>query len=77
MPLTCADAVDQALMCPSAAEVRLDAVEIATAEWVDWFNHRRLFEAHRQIPPAEFEEIHYRQQESSRQQAETQTKQPA
>jgi hypothetical protein len=43
---------------------------------VDWFNHRRLFEAHRQIPPAEFEQLHYRQKESG-QQAETQTEQPA
>jgi putative transposase len=55
----------------------LDDLEFATLEWVDWFNHRRLFEAHGQIPPAEFEAIHYRQRESSGQQAETQTKQPA
>ena len=55
----------------------LDDVEFATLEWVDWFNHRRLFEAHGHIPPAEFEEIYYRQQEGSGQQAETQTKQPA
>ena len=34
----------------------LDDLEYATLEWVDWFNHRRLFEAHGQIPPAEFEE---------------------
>jgi putative transposase len=54
----------------------LDNLELATLEWVDWFNHRRLFEAHGQIPPAEFEEIHYRQK-SSGQPAETQTKQPA
>jgi transposase InsO family protein len=53
-----------------------EAVELATLEWVDWFNHRRLFEAHGQIPPAEFEEIHYRQTNSGRE-AETQTKQPA
>ena len=55
----------------------LEDVEFATLEWVDWFNHQRLFEAHGQISPAEYEEIHYRQQESSGQQAETQTKQPA
>ena len=55
----------------------LEDVEFATLEWVDWFNHRRLFEAHGQIPPSEHEEIYYRQQESSGQQAETQTKQPA
>ncbi len=54
----------------------LDDLEYATLEWVDWFNHRRLFEAHGQIPPAEFEELHHRQKDSG-QQAETQTKQPA
>jgi putative transposase len=55
----------------------LEDLEYATLEWVDWFNHRRLFEAHGQIPPAEYEANHYRQQESSGQQTETQTKQPA
>jgi putative transposase len=54
----------------------LDDLEYATLEWVDWFNHRRLFEAHGHIPPAEFEELHYRQKASG-QKAETQTKQPA
>ena len=52
----------------------LEDLEYATLEWVDWFNHRRLFEAHGQIPPAEFEAIHYRDRTSSGQQAETQTK---
>lgn len=55
----------------------LDDVEYGTLEWVDWFNHRRLFEAHGQIPPAEHEENHYRQQQSSGQQAKTQTREPA
>ena len=55
----------------------LEDVEFATREWLDWFNHHRLFEAHGQIPPAEHEENHYRQQEGSGHQAETQTKQPA
>ena len=27
-----------------------EAVEYATLEWVDWFNHRRLLEPHRQHP---------------------------
>ena len=31
----------------------VDHVEIATAEWVDWFNHRRLYEYCGDIPPAE------------------------
>lgn len=54
----------------------LDDLEYATLEWIDWFNHRRLFEAHGHIPPAEFEELHYQQNDSARR-AETQTKQPA
>ena len=54
----------------------LDDVEFATMTYVDWFNHRRLFEAHGHIPPAEFEANHNRQNGSG-QQAETQTKQPA
>ncbi len=33
----------------------MDAVENATLEWVDWFNHRRLLEPIRNIPPAEAE----------------------
>jgi transposase InsO family protein len=33
----------------------LEAVEIATLEWVDWFNHRRLLEPIGNIPPAEAE----------------------
>ena len=38
----------------------LDAVELATLEWVDWYNNRRLFEAIGDIPPAEAEANHYR-----------------
>jgi len=37
-----------------------DAVEIATAEWVDWFNHRRLYEYCGDIPPADLETAYYR-----------------
>ncbi len=39
-----------------------EAVELATLEWVDWFNHRRLLSSIGNIPPAEAEEIYYRQQ---------------
>ncbi len=39
----------------------LDDLELATLEWVDWFNHRRLFHELGRIPPAEFEALHYRQ----------------
>jgi transposase InsO family protein len=37
----------------------LDAVELATLEWVDWYNNRRLFEALGDIPPAEAESAYY------------------
>lgn len=33
----------------------LDDVEIATLEWVDWFNHRCRLEAIGNVPPAEAE----------------------
>lgn len=41
---------------------RLDAVEYATLEWVDWFNHRRLLEPIGHIPPAELEAAYEHQQ---------------
>ena len=41
----------------------IDAVEYATLEWVDWFNHRRLLEPIGNVPPAELEQAYYRQQE--------------
>ena len=43
----------------------LDAVEYATLEWVDWFNHRRLLEPIGYLPPAELERAYYRQREGS------------
>jgi transposase InsO family protein len=39
------------------------AVEIETLGWVDWFNHRRLLEPIGNIPPAEFEALHYQNEE--------------
>ena len=41
-----------------------EAVEIATLEWVLWFNHRRLLEPLGHVPPAEFEANYYRNLES-------------
>ncbi len=38
-----------------------EQVELATLEYVDWFNHRRLYEACGDIPPAELEAAYYRQ----------------
>jgi putative transposase len=33
----------------------VEAVELATLAWVDWFNHRRLLEPIGNVPPAEAE----------------------
>jgi putative transposase len=40
-----------------------EAVEFATLEWVEWFNHRRLLEPIGNIPPAEAEARYYEQTE--------------
>ena len=37
------------------------AVELATLEWVSWFNHHRLLEPIGYIPPAEAEANYYQQ----------------
>ena len=42
-----------------------EAVEYATLEWVDWFNHRRLLEPIGHVPPAELELAYHRQQNES------------
>ena len=33
----------------------LDDLELATLEWVDWYNHRRLHSTIGYLPPAEYE----------------------
>jgi transposase InsO family protein len=38
-----------------------EAVELATLQWVSWFNHQRLMETLGYIPPAEAEANYYRQ----------------
>jgi transposase InsO family protein len=42
----------------------IEAVEFAVFQWVDWFNRRRLLESIGDVPPAEFEQAYYRQQEA-------------
>ena len=37
----------------------VEQLELATARWVEWWNHRRLHTAVGGIPPAEFEETYY------------------
>ncbi len=43
----------------------MDDVELATLEYLDWFNHRRLHTSCGNIPPAEYEAIHYRHQQAA------------
>lgn len=43
----------------------LEELELATAEWVHWWNERRLHEACGYTPPAEFEEAYHRQIEAT------------
>jgi transposase InsO family protein len=40
-----------------------DDVMLATLEWVDWYNTERLHSACKYIPPKEYEENYYAQQE--------------
>jgi putative transposase len=41
-----------------------DQVELATLDYVNWYNHQRLFETCGDIPPAELETAYYRQNTS-------------
>jgi len=42
-----------------------EQLELATALWVDWYNNRRLHTAIGDVPPAEYEQRHRRQLETS------------
>jgi putative transposase len=37
----------------------IDELEIATLEWIDWYNHRRLHSSIGNTPPAEYETNYY------------------
>lgn len=37
----------------------LSDIELATAEWVDWYNHHRLHGEIGHVPPAEYEARYY------------------
>jgi putative transposase len=49
------------LIRPQGRWRTVDQVELATAQWVDWVNHRRLYGYCVDIPPAELEADYYRQ----------------
>jgi putative transposase len=42
----------------------VEQVELATLEWVGWWNQRRLHGAVGDIPPAEYEANYYRQHQA-------------
>ncbi|GAA2614497.1 hypothetical protein GCM10009863_30260 [Streptomyces axinellae] len=44
---------------PQRPRKSLSQVELATAEWVDWYNHRRLHGEIGHVPPVEYEANHY------------------
>ncbi|MGR8007713.1 integrase core domain-containing protein [Streptomyces hypolithicus] len=68
---TVGDALDNALMestiglykteliKPQRPWKALSDIELATAEYVDWYNHRRLHGEIGHVPPSEYEAIHY------------------
>ena len=51
------------LIKPQRPWKSLSQVELATAEWVDWYNHRRLHGEIGHVPPVEYEASHYAQAE--------------
>ncbi|MET8008497.1 IS3 family transposase [Streptomyces sp. NPDC005271] len=47
------------LIKPQRPWKSLSQVELATAEWIDWYNHRRLHGEIGHVPPVEYEANHY------------------
>ena len=47
------------LITPRRPWKGVDDLEIATAEWVDWFNHRRPLECCDDLTPVQAEQAHY------------------
>jgi putative transposase len=44
----------------------IDDIELATLEWVDWYNNRRIHASIGNVPPAEYEKVYYAREESAR-----------
>ncbi|MEV0912742.1 integrase core domain-containing protein [Streptomyces sp. NPDC049967] len=47
------------LIKPQRPGKTLSQVELATAEWIDWYCHRRLHGEIGHVPPAEYETTYY------------------
>jgi len=54
-----AECIRNPVMRPKGGWKSVGDVEIAVAEYVDWFNHRRLHGELGHVPPAEFEANHW------------------
>ena len=54
-----AECIRNPVMRPNGGWKSVTDVEIAVAEYVDWFNHRRLHGELGLIPPAEYETNHW------------------
>ena len=57
-----AECIRNPVMRPQGGWKSVGDVEIAVAEYVDWFNHRRLHGEIGLVPPAEFEANHWASQ---------------
>jgi transposase InsO family protein len=54
-----AECIRNPMMRPNGGWKSVADVEIAVAEYIDWFNHRRLHGEIGLVPPAEFETAHW------------------
>ena len=54
-----AECIRNPAMRPTGGWASIRDIEIAIAEYVDWFNHRRLHGEIGQVPPAEYETAHW------------------
>ena len=51
------------LIKPRKPRRTVEEVELATAEWVDYFNNRRFYQYRGDVPPVELEAAYYAQRQ--------------
>lgn len=61
-----AECIRGPVMRPKGGWAGIRDVEIATAEWVDWYNHRRLHGEIGLVPPAEYESAYWDEHPAAR-----------
>jgi transposase InsO family protein len=61
-----AECIRNPVMRPKGGWKNVADVEIAVAEYIDWFNHRRLHSELNHVPPAEYEQAFWDSQQHSR-----------